>query len=132
MATLIRHRERIEQVSYFKVFDFNDDSGSGYEFPCDEHGKVDTTDLSPCAQQALAECLLGGLRDRGVRRYVNRYMQPGAVACDCGRECELDDAMTNRCECGQFYNGSGQRLAPPRQWGWDTGESFDDDGNQIL
>jgi hypothetical protein len=49
----------------------------------------------------------------------------------CEKELCLNDGMTNRCECGVFYNGAGQQLAPPSQWGWETGETFNDDGVQI-
>ena len=53
--------------------------------------------------------------------------------CDyCGSTVMLPDGMTNRCQnCGEFYNGAGQQLAHPSQWGEETGESFDDFGNQT-
>jgi hypothetical protein len=54
------------------------------------------------------------------------------ITCACGEELELDDPMTNRCACGQFYNGSGQRLSHPKNWGEETGESFDDFGNYVV
>jgi hypothetical protein len=62
----------------------------------------------------------------------NKIVQHTVIECTCGLALELWDPMTNRCECGQFYNGSGQLLAHPRNWGEETGERFDDEGNQIL
>lgn len=46
------------------------------------------------------------------------------VRCDCGEEVHCNDAWANSCECGQEFNGSGQRLAPRSQWGEETGEQF--------
>jgi hypothetical protein len=59
--------------------------------------------------------------------------EPEIIICDnCGDNVVLDDSMTNRCgKCGQFYNGSGQRLSHPSQWGEETGEAFDSAGNQT-
>ena len=52
--------------------------------------------------------------------------------CNCGRSVKLDDPMTNQCDrCGAFYNGFGQRLSPPRFWGEETGEQFDNRGQQA-
>lgn len=47
-----------------------------------------------------------------------------AVECVCGQEVEVTNYWANQCECGQEYNGSGQRLAPREQWGEETGERF--------
>lgn len=36
--------------------------------------------------------------------------------CDCGETVVLS-GFTNECpKCGAFYNGFGQRLAPPEEW----------------
>lgn len=58
-------------------------------------------------------------------------MRTVTIECDCGRKVRCED-FTNRCRCGQFFNYAGQRLAPPSQWGDETGESFDDDGQQVI
>lgn len=55
---------------------------------------------------------------------------PKKIKCGCGRELVLSE-VTNECECGQFYNWAGQKLKPPREWGEETGERFDDHGNYI-
>jgi len=62
-----------------------------------------------------------------AQRTLNR-----TITCDCGEKLELYDPMTNECECGRFYNGFGQRLSHPRNWGEETGESFDDHGNYVV
>lgn len=36
------------------------------------------------------------------------------ITCDCGeRVCLQGDV---ECDCGQWYNGAGQKLRPPHQW----------------
>jgi hypothetical protein len=57
---------------------------------------------------------------------------PKTIKCTCGRSLTLSDSMTNQCECGQFWNGCGQRLSSPRNWGEETGEAFDDRGGYII
>ncbi len=56
---------------------------------------------------------------------------PKQRPCDCGRVVHITDHWYNMCECGRGYSGSGQLLAPPKQWGEETGESFDDAGGYI-
>ena len=46
------------------------------------------------------------------------------IKCNCGRNIEVYSMWANECSCGAEYNGSGQRLAPRSQWGYETGESF--------
>ena len=66
------------------------------------------------------------------RSAAGRYIVPGTGECECGEIVSIEDAMTNKCDaCGAFYNSMGQRLRPPREWGEETGERFDDDGNYI-
>lgn len=52
--------------------------------------------------------------------------EAGVIRCRCGEPLELDDPMTNTCNCGAEYNGAGQRLAPREQWGEETGETAAD------
>jgi hypothetical protein len=54
------------------------------------------------------------------------------ITCGCGETVELQDSWYNICLCGQGYNGGGQRLEPPALWGEETGEAFDDSGNDIA
>jgi hypothetical protein len=53
------------------------------------------------------------------------------IKCSCGKTLYLDDPMTNECSCGRFYNGFGNALSHPRNWGEETGEYFDDHGNYL-
>jgi hypothetical protein len=54
------------------------------------------------------------------------------IKCDCGASV-VCEGFTNVCgRCGAFYNFSGQQLAHPSQWGDETGESFDDNGNYVI
>lgn len=46
------------------------------------------------------------------------------LRCDCGTHLTLHDSWSNECSCGTEYNGSGQKLAPRRFWGEETGERF--------
>ena len=67
-----------------------------------------------------------------LRDFDDIERRPMAIRCECGSELELYDPMTNECGCGRFFNGSGQALSHPSNWGKETGESFDDHGTQIL
>lgn len=68
-----------------------------------------------------------------IVRYAETIYHPGTgavmerrpmlMACTCGAKLELWDSWANDCDrCGREYNGSGQELAPRRQWGEETGE----------
>ena len=37
------------------------------------------------------------------------------LICDCGRKVFLE-GYTSICECGKYYNGFGQELAPSEEW----------------
>ena len=67
---------------------------------------------------------------RVIRERLGRH-EPKIIECEsCRRPLELD-TMTNECQCGTFYNGFGQRLVPPSQWGFETGERFDRHGDYV-
>ncbi len=109
-------------------FPRSDVEGSSFAFPCDTNG--DVTNLNPDAQRNYEKCIKGEVPvyPGRIRRWTNRYKNPRLGKCDCG-ETVILDSFTCECEkCGQLYNSSGQKLAPPEQWGWDTGE----DPNDIL
>lgn len=57
--------------------------------------------------------------------------QPKEIDCACGRHLVLDDSWYNKCSCGRGYNAFGQKLAPPSQWGEETGEAFDSEGRYL-
>lgn len=142
MPKYIQHRERIEHHEYRLSFRYEDPAmrGSGFSFPCDEHGEVNFDGLPDPAQSNYICCAIVGsielsnvyrgdfkrykLVKEGVVRYDMSYTQPAIIECSsCGEPVYLDGYMTNECEhCGHLYNMSGQSLAPRSQWGWDTGE----------
>lgn len=130
MAQWIRHSERVEVVEYCREFTWADDPGAGFSFECDQAGNVAERHLQPAGLSNYQKCISGELDvvDRGVRTYRHSYTEPGAIKCDtCGREVVLYDPVTSACDhCGQLYNGGGQRLAPPEQWGEETGETWAD------
>lgn len=45
------------------------------------------------------------------------------ITCECGEEVVCRN-FTNTCECGADYNFAGQMLAPREQWGYETGENW--------
>lgn len=130
MIEIIRTRERVERATYYRCFDREDQPGSGWSFPCDEHGNVDVASLAPAGKENWDECVTntkssGPVVDRGVETITNYYTRPAIGRCDCGSEVALS-GFTNTCECGADYNMSGSRLAPREQWGEETGESLSD------
>ena len=46
----------------------------------------------------------------------SRLHETCIIECeDCGKDVYLN-GNTNKCECGAFYNGFGQRLSNPEEW----------------
>ena len=134
MAEIIRETKHIERTRHVRFFQQQGQSkNTGYQFECDEVGRLLTT-ASPGTMGSFAMCLRdpSKFKDRGVSKETWFERIPPVLACDCGVSLELEDPMTNRCSCGQLYNGSGQRLSHPSHWGEETGERFADDGSQIL
>jgi hypothetical protein len=82
----------------------------GYWFQCRECGE---TFESKDRDAKCVKCGNDFLRMRKI------------IKCDCGESLLLFDSMTNGCNCGREYNGSGQELAPRRFWGEETGETFE-------
>lgn len=135
MAEIIEQREYIEEApTHIHYWDWADHPGSGYGFDCDENGVVDESKIdNPLARESYRKIVenTGELVDKGFTTYPHNYWKSAVLKCDCGRELSLDDCMTNECTCGAFYNGSGQRLSDPSNWGEETGESFDSHGRYI-
>ena len=44
--------------------------------------------------------------------------EPATGKCDCGEEITLHCNWygATQCDCGQWYNASGQALNPPEMW----------------
>lgn len=109
--------------------------GAAIAFDCDAAGVI----LNPLA---LADCAIANLM-RGLwsGRFAAPVVEvfqvtkttPMSGMCVCRARLHLYDAQLNECErCGRMYNGFGQELAPPAQWGEETGERFTDAGVEVL
>lgn len=60
-------------------------------------------------------------------RYGGTYERPVIEVRCCGAWMECSGRFTVTCDaCDADYNGSGQRLAPRRYWGEETGEHPND------
>ena len=123
-------RKLVESVVYFLHFDTP--ARQSFDVPCGPEGQVALDLLHPAARENYENCLAAGLRG-SVRKVDVTHWEPASGQCNgCHAVLVLDDPMTNRCDCGRFYNGSGQELCHPSLWGEETGERFDDDGGPIL
>jgi hypothetical protein len=134
MSTIVAPSRRVTQVSYMLAYDFVDERGSGFSFDCDAHGRLMTQSAPALAnyERCVANTHGRPVVFRGIERLESSHREPARLKCDCHRTLALSDPMTNKCDCGRFYNGSGQALSHPRNWGEETGERFDDEGHQIL
>lgn len=56
------------------------------------------------------------------------------ITCgQCGTHTKLESPWSNECPgCGAMYNGMGQSLSDPSQWGEETGESFSENGLYVI
>lgn len=123
---IIKTRNRKVAVSYRRAFEWLDCPGSGFAFPCNENGVLDS--LPPAAKENFAFCLAHPeqLADLGIEKTEQAYTEPAIGLCNrCGREIALQ-GFTNTCDCGLDYNMSGQQLADRSQWGEETGEHWTD------
>lgn len=146
MPRFIKQRTTRETIEYRRFFEDIRRSGSGFGFECNADGTP--TNLNPTSKESYEACLTGKVEvyarigdpefvpgkdtvitmevvDRGIEEVRHSWTEPAVIACDCSRHVTLD-GFTNTCECGADYNGSGQRLAPRKQWGEETGESLAD------
>lgn len=55
-------------------------------------------------------------------------MEVKTIVCNnCEATVYLTNPIASSCgKCGTYYNGFGNELAPPEQWGWETGENVVD------
>ncbi len=133
MPKFIRKARRVTVTSLVRVFDYADEPGSGFSFPCDEKGlsRADGKPLNIGARANYAACLAGvvgghAVIDRGIERHEHRYNEPAIIACvACGKSVTLDHDSA-RCRCGRYYSLSGQALSDPSNWGEETGETAAD------
>lgn len=120
---IVKSRQRVEEVSRFVEFVL---CGQAFWFPCDTTGQVDLQVLSEGERKCYERCVGSPAAVRtGVLEVRRTDVDPAVGVCDvCGREVLLEDAFANECLCGAEYNGFGQRLAPRKYWGEETGEVF--------
>jgi hypothetical protein len=127
---IVRHAYSAVVVSHQLVFQrLNDTAGSGFAFPCDADGNVETTELSTAGRhnlQNLRAGLMPGYAQPYVDRTERRVLKPSIGKCECGCHVELS-GFTNTCsDCGRDYNSAGQLLRDRREWGEETGEHWID------
>jgi hypothetical protein len=133
MPNYLRHAHRVITVSFTRSFDYADEPGSGFSFPCDANGRIGEKGkpLNAGAKANYQACLAGVVDgrkvvDRGLMRREHSYLEPAIIACvDCGKAVTLDHDAA-RCKCGRYYNLSGQALSDPKNWGEETGETAAD------
>ena len=128
--TKLTERQHKEHVEYRISFDRIGDAGSGYSFPCSSTGILDTSQMSAVGLSNLEYCKTSAdFHPPTISKYTNRYTEPATGRCVCGAVVCMDGDV--KCDCGRWYNTFGQELRPPREWGEETGERFDDNGNYI-
>jgi hypothetical protein len=123
------HVERIEEFAL--SYEWRDDPGAGFSFPCDRGGNRFPKDTSQenydfCVAEAAKPD--GKVVYCGVVDYSRDYRHPAQGTCTCGRTVYLyaDYGHGIDCDCGRIYNMSGQELAPRSQWE----ERWDEDSTQ--
>ncbi len=130
MLKILHKRERVDVNQNRRFFEWRDMPTAGFSFDSDEKGKVDREKLNPAAAENYDLCLArvqtGEMHDRGVEEHHHYYTNPAVAECYCGKELVLDNWLENECECGRNFNMSGQELAPRSQWGYETGETYND------
>lgn len=112
-----RHTEEI--VEYRREFLLvGTDDGSGFSFPTDITGKVDTSDSNYSAwKNNYKTCLANPdkYKDNGCKKFKYTYTQPAEAVCSCGAHVILEgDCCCEGCE--QWYSQFGQSLVDPQYW----------------
>lgn len=95
--------------------------GTGYSFPCNSSGAVDTNDENyEYWKENFEYCIShpDEYEDCGVVCNSWEYIEPAKAKCSCGSEILLTDEYLGacKCECGQWYNLFGQSLLDPEYW----------------
>lgn len=116
-----------ETVEYSLWFGYKDAPGAAWAPSCTETGAVINPEHAARAEDIRArwdEHFQYIYEEPYVRKFEHSHRIAAVGKCECGRKVELWNAMTNTCDCGREYNGSGQELAPRHQWGEETGEHW--------
>jgi hypothetical protein len=133
MLTNFKPRQRETATTYTLGAWDKKRPGCGIGFDCDANGAIlNPLGLADAAIWNLCAMLFSPDRyTPAIESRQHSYMVSGSGRCSCGRTVDIDDAMTNSCSCGRLYNGSGQELAHPSQWGEETDERYDDYGREV-
>jgi len=125
---IISHGRRVEDIEYYIFYEWAEELGSGFMFPCNQDGDINFNGMEQVALDNYEKCENGEYEVvyQGMQRSVNRYWEPAIGKCSCGKEVVLE-SNTNQCEsCRSYYNMIGQQLSDPREWGEETGEHYTD------
>ena len=117
---IIKEREPKEIISYSLDFDYRDNSGGGFTFPCNQHGEILEDKMSQTAIDNYHRCLRDNrLTLPYVHTHKDYWVEPAVGECVCGEEVVLENQYMGACQCpkcGQWYNIYGQSLIPPEYW----------------
>lgn len=121
MATYIQHRERINREEYYLEYEYNNERGAGYLFPCFPDGTL-VLPMQAHAWESYQAVTEGDLKDKlhlkGVAKFDTSYYEPAIIKCvDCDEPVVLDSRYESECEnCHREYNCCGQALNPRSMW----------------
>lgn len=117
---IIKERESKESITYSLEFDYRDDSGGGFTFPCNQQGEILEDKMPQTAIDNYHRCLRDNrLTLPYVHTHKNHWVEPAVGECVCGEQVVLESQYMGACQCpkcGQWYNIFGQSLIPPEHW----------------
>ena len=118
IVKIISERQSKQHIEWRREFQrIGESEGTGYSFPCDQGGVVDTNDANyDCWKENYEYCLSHPQEYEDLGAVCNSwyYTEPAVGKCSCGREVRLQGDTV--CECGQWYNQFGQALLDPEYW----------------
>lgn len=118
---IIKEREPQKKIAYSIEFDYKDDSGGGFTFPCDAFGNPKLDEMPEAAKANYKRCLedTEHFYKPYVKTRAHRWVEPAIGECVCGEQVVLENQYMGACQCpkcGQWYNIYGQSLIPPEYW----------------
>jgi hypothetical protein len=116
-----RHQE--EEIQYERTFQLIEDRSSGFGFPCDKNGVLNS-DMEQVAYENYAYCLEHPdiYEDVGIKPIHYVWTEPTKALCSCGNKIYLQgDTCCDKC--GQWYNSFGQSLLDPSEW-WEAEQEY--------
>lgn len=119
MLEIIKKRTRETITEYYIEFSYKDDPTAGFSFPADSNGELLLDKLTEAAKINYENCLTDDrLTEAEFKARVYTYSDPAIGKCVCGSEVVLNGSYlgADRCECGRWYNLSGQELRDPKYW----------------